>query len=213
MKKQNFQIPKQYNFTLKEFTYSAEYGGYLDITQDQFDIIMKLVSYLMQPIRDKVKVPVTISSGIRNWELILLLRQRGYPASTTSDHLIPSKVINKQEFKELFHDDIREYKLFASKKLNIENPFGSGACDFEVPSYNGYQMFDLFKQLKKELWGKYNQIIFYPESKSKFIHVALKRGIVFPFNIDSRNPVCIYMNKKYYSYDSSLDKRIERLLG
>lgn len=196
----NIQLSK--NFYLYELIYSEALKKYLPVNKDQIEVLKKLCNYLLQPIRDYINYPIHINSGFRDWKTLITLKEEGYQASYTSDHLIPGKIITNAEFQKYFNSSIQKYKLTASKIFpNIINPFASGAADFIIPKFSKQDMYKLFIELKDRLKDYYNQIIFYPESNTGFIHISLDRALVYPFQMKSSKPICFSLNRQYISFE------------
>ena len=82
----NYRLSK--NFTLYEFLHSdtAIAGNYMnlqyDITEKHILNLMRLCTFVLQPIRDHIKTPITIPSGYRSLRLNSEIK-----GSLTSDHM------------------------------------------------------------------------------------------------------------------------------
>lgn len=72
------------NFKLSEFTICA--GEIIKPTDEQIFCIEVLCKNLLQPIRDTFG-SMNITSGLRDERTNNILKQKGYPASSTSDHM------------------------------------------------------------------------------------------------------------------------------
>jgi len=178
------------NFALEELIVSA--GIVITPTEDQKKVLQKLVDIILQPIRDYVNAPVRINSCLRTKETNKKLLEAGYHASKTSDHLIPKKIITAEEFKKNYNNSVKNY-------LKDGNSVASGAADFTIPTYNIKKLFNLYVNLISILQNKYNQLIFYPNQS--FIHVSLKRNLVYPFEFDSAKPLLIFDGENFNLVD------------
>ena len=70
------------NFWLNEFTKKRK----TDLSPQQWRMIGFLAAEVLQPIRDKLKLPITITSGERTTDDYWRLIRKGYYPSETSDH-------------------------------------------------------------------------------------------------------------------------------
>jgi len=182
------------HFELDEFIYSA--GKKLKPTEDQVKVLQKLVDIFLEPLRVELKVPIKINSGLRTAETNKKIKENGNPASNTSDHLIPPKIITAEEFEKIYKNNIQNYIKDAQKKY--ANPIASGAADFCINTYPILSTFKTFVDCAEKFAEKFNQIIFYPQQN--FIHISLARYLVYPFNLSSSSPVLIYRPETGYKY-------------
>ena len=213
--KENEQLTQ--NFRINEFTdsttYRNKYNRNLPITRHQFHVYRILCENILQPIRSHVGRVISINSGLRTWELNNMLRDSGFRVSTTSDHLVPEKIVDEYEFNHDYGNDINTYKFKIQKEYDeIINPFGSGAADFVVRGFSGKEMFELYQYIVKNFKDFYNQVIFYPESNSKFIHVSNARNKIFPFYLESNNPEAVLMDGWYQPFKKVNKRQVLRKL-
>ena len=100
---------------------------------------------------------------------------------------------------------IKPSKTSDHSYMNDYYPLGVGAVDIVVPQFDAKEMEWLFKEAVKKLYGnKFGQIIFYPDSQSKFIHISNPKTILREvgelIQIMELSKRLIYQNGTYNSY-------------
>ena len=139
------------HFNLREFTRSASVPRHIVTpTYYQLKQMKTLCRVLLEPIRTQAGVSCRINSGIRDEAIYEALKLRGYNPSKTSDHFYQSPT----------------------------NPIGAGAADITF-DISKAELKAVYKWAIKNLKGKYNQILYYPDEH--FIHVALSRRYSYKF--------------------------------
>lgn len=155
------------NFTLDEFRFSETADKYNipnDPNQDALDNLIALCTHVLQPLRDHIEAPITVTSGYRSPALNTKLK-----GSTSSQHLTgeAADIIVKHRSNKEIADYIRNNLIF--DQLIYEYPDDdTGEIDWIHVSYSteGNRMETLIAE--KRYHRKTYQTVYYPYTDDYF---------------------------------------------
>ena len=156
------------------------------VQKAQFLLAKELCENLLEDIREIAqnrnwKATLYIIGGCRNKETHLKMYSTNWISpSITSDH----------------------------SYMNDYYPLGVGAVDFIIPGFKKEEMKWLFEQIVEHFdSSQYGQVIFYPDSQSKFIHISNPKTILAKVGENAKlteaNKQLIYKDGKYYAKENS----------
>ena len=174
------------NFALEEFLFSKTANVTITPTTFQIEKLKYLAENLLQPIRDRFG-PIKITSGIRDWKIYYALKEKGYPASKTSDHfLVP-------EIKDI------NGKYYVPE--DVPNPTGKGAADFYSDKDSSK---DIFSWILSNFAPShdFNQLVLYHHDycysiESGYLHIS-NPARIFEAScmVPSTRPVLVYVGEE-----------------
>jgi len=164
------------NFALEEFTKTA----FDDLSAQQKTMLIALSS-TMQVIRDVIKEPIRVTSGMRDLSDYNRLVAKGYFPSDTSDHFFGVEVPIVKEAKKAIYG--KTYSMSV------------GACDFTVS--NNDKAFKLIMGLKLPI----GQLIHEYGNGKDWIHISNSPTLIYSDSICKK-----YLTRPKYMISSDAGK-------